>query len=177
MKILTTIIIILTTLSSFGQQDTTWIPFRIALVDNMDTVSNGFEFYLTSGNKEYRPTVNDSLQCFQFINVNSIADFYIYYKNKTYKFNHIETVRLMYETKWVVTLDTLTRDYYCYEIIADQVGCFVNVNVGFYLYPPCEHKHHIFLTSFLQKPKGIIYSNEPIKTKKSRLRKKYKIDR
>ena len=80
MKTLTTLLFILITLSSFGQRDTTWIPFRIALVDNIDTLSSGFDFYLTSENKEFRPTVNDSLQCFQFTNVDSIADFNIRYK-------------------------------------------------------------------------------------------------
>ncbi len=140
----------------------------------MDTLTNGFDFYLTSGNKVYKPSVNDSLQCFQFINVDSIADFNIYYKNTTYKFNHIETVRLMYDAKWVVTLDTLTTEYFCYEIIADQVGCFVNVSVGLYFNPPCEHKNHIWLTSFLPKPEGFRYFTEPIKTKKSRFRNKFK---
>lgn len=174
MKTLTTLFFILITLSSFGQRDTTWIPFRIALVDNIDTLSSGFDFYLTSENKEFRPTVNDSLQCFQFTNVDSIADFNIRYKNNTYTFKHIETVRLMYDANWVVKLDTLTTEYFCYVIIANQAGCFVNVSVGLYFNPPCEHKHHIWLTSFLPKQEGFKYFTEPIKTKKSRLRKKYK---
>ena len=167
MKTLTTIFFILTSLFSFGQWGTNWIPFKISLVDNKDTLSNGFDFYLSSGNKEFRPTINDSLKCFQFKNVDSLVDFNISYKNKTYVFKNIETVRLMYDCKWTISLDSFATDT-CYEIIADHAGCFANVYLGPDPIPNCDNKHYIWLTSFLPRQKRAIYVT---RTRKSALRR------
>jgi len=171
MKILTTIFFILTTLFSFGQRGANWIPFKIHLVDNKDTLSNGFDFYLTSGNKEFRPTINDSIKCFQFDNVDSLADFNIWYKSNKYKFNNIETLRLLFGSKWTVTLDSFASDT-CFEIIADEAGSFFNVYFGPYPIPICDNKHYIWSTSFLPRHEGAINTNGIRKSKMSKRGKK-----
>ena len=141
------------------------------MVDKKDTLTTGFEFYLTNEIKEFRPTINDSLKCFQFVNVDSLMDFNISYKNKNYKFKKIETVRLMYDSKWTVTLDTFATDT-CYKIIADHAGCFVNVYLGPYPIPKCDNKHYIWLTSFLPREESVIQAIEPRKNKKIKRRQK-----
>jgi len=151
--------------------ETNWIPFKINLVDNKDTLSSGFDFYLTSGDKEFRPTINDSLKCFQFKDVAIFADFNISYKSKNYKFKNVEIVRYMYGYKWTVTLDTLAPDN-CYEIIADYYGCFANVYLGPYPIPKCNNKHYILVSSFLPEQLKGISLRETIKLKKSKRGKK-----
>ncbi|MCO5267486.1 MAG: hypothetical protein M9897_01145 [Brumimicrobium sp.] len=165
MKTLTSIFFILASLLTFGQRGTDWIPFKISLVDNKDTLNNNFDFYLISGNKEFRPTINDSLNCFQFHNVDSLVDFNLIYKDRNFKFKNIEAVRLMYYDKWTVTLDTNANNT-CYEIIADRAGCFLNVYLGPYPIPECDNKHLIWLTSFQPRQEGAISIRETKKLKK-----------
>ena len=158
MKIISTIFFALTIIASYGQyshRDTTWIPFKIKLLDNKDTLTTGFDFYLTKDKKTYIPSINDSLKCFQFLNVDSLVDFNLNYKNKNYKFKNIETVRLMYDHLWKVRLNPLSADT-CYEIIADQAGCFVNVYISPYPIPKCDNKNHISVTSFLPVISGTV---------------------
>lgn len=171
MKTLTTIFLILTSLFTYGQRGTDWIPFKVKLVDSKDTLINGFEFYLTSGDKQFRPTKNDSLNCFQFQNIDSLVDFHLIYKNNHYKLKGIETVRLMYDCEWTFTPDSNATDT-CYRIVADHAGCFVNVYLGPYPIPACDKSNYVWLTSFLPRQESVIQTIEPRKNKKTKRRQK-----
>lgn len=128
----------------FLKRDTSLIPFKIIVVDNKDTLLNGFDFFLSKGSIDYYPIKNSQLDCFMFKNVDSICDFNLLYKNRIIRFKNIETARFMHEVEWTIQLDSLASDT-CYDVIYGKAG-FGN----FWLkeISKCEHKNLIWLKNF-----------------------------
>ena len=162
---------------AFGQKDTTIIAFRIKLVDNKDTLTNGFDFYLEHGNKTYFPTVNDSLKCYEFHNVDDYVNFKLRYKNQHYTFKDIYTKGLISDNEWTVTPNSLATQN-CYEIWAEHAGCFQNVflgptNVSNLIHgkeTTCENKTYIYLTRFQPRQHCTVTTVEIRKEKKKKKR-------
>ncbi|MEO9258265.1 MAG: hypothetical protein ABI207_07780 [Crocinitomicaceae bacterium] len=167
MKIFTTIFLILTSLFAFGQSEANWVPFKIKLVDNKDTLNTGFDFYLTSGDKQFLPTKNDSLNCFQFQNIDSLVDFHLIYKNNHYKLKNLDAVRMLYYKEWTFTPNNNATDT-CYMIIIDRLGCFSKAYFAPYPVPICDDKNYVWVTSFRIIEEDPIFSTWIIKTKKSK---------
>jgi hypothetical protein len=129
----------------FLHWDTTFIPFRIMLVENKDTTLTDFKFYLTKYLKIYLPILNEKLNCYSFKNVDSICDFNLEYKNRKIIFNNIETVRLMFESEWIITIDPEASDT-CFDIMSARAGCFMNVYQK--EISECKHNNFIFIRDF-----------------------------
>ena len=176
-KIFLYVCFFITTIVAFGQNDTTILAFRIKLVDNKDTLSNGFEFYLEQGNKTYFPTINDSLKCYEFHNVDNYVDFKLRYKDQNYTFKDIYTKGLISDYEWTVTPNSKAAQN-CYEIWAEQAGCFQHVFLG----PSnasnlihgeetaCDNKSYIWLTRFRPRQHCTVTIIETKKEKKKKKR-------
>jgi hypothetical protein len=110
----------------FPNWDTTLIPFKIKIVKNKDTILNGFDFSLSKDSKFFFPLKSERFNCFFFKNVDSICDFNLNFNNKKITFRHIETVRLMHESEWIITINPEASDS-CFDIMRAHSGCFANV--------------------------------------------------
>jgi hypothetical protein len=166
----------ITSFVAFGQNDNTIVAFRIKLVDNKDTLTEGFDFYLAHGAKTYFPLINDSLKCYEFNNVDDYVDFKLKYKNQDYTFKDIYTKGLISDNEWTVSPNSNATQS-CYEMWAEQVGCFQNVFLG----PSnasnqihgketaCENKSYIYISSFQPRQHCTVTI---IETKKEKKKKK-----
>jgi hypothetical protein len=173
-KIFLYVFFFITTIVAFGQNETTILAFRIKLVDNKDTLTKGFEFYLEDANKTYFPTFNDSLKCYEFHNISDYVNFKLKYKNQNYTFKDIYK-GLISDYEWTVTPNP-NASQNCYEMWAKEVGCFQN----FFLGPSnasnlihgketaCENKNYIWLTLFRPRQHCTVTIIETKKKKKHR---------
>lgn len=129
----------------FQNRDTTIIPFRIKVVVSKDTLLDGFNFYLSKDFKSFLPLKSERYNCFFFENVDSLCDFNLEIQKKKLVFRHIEAVRLMHESEWIITIDPEASDN-CFDIIREYSGCFKN---AFEKHPSdCKQNNFIFIRDF-----------------------------